>query len=472
VTELAAIRLTHAELAGDQFKRAEAAAQYERALAAAGFDVLQLSPAAVAQRIKDSPIGSELLAALDDWAVCAQSRAELERIYDVARSADPDPRWRDKVRDVSIIDDKRALSDLAAAAPIAEQSVPILLALGRRIDRAKGNPVPFCRRVQFQYPSDFWANFLLANVLQERSNQESIDYYLAARALQPDALVVYVNLSATLGFHGRSTEALEYAQRAVLIDPRSTMAHSTLGVCQLQLGRYEQAIASCRDALAVDPKYYYAVGVMCEALIDDGRLSEAKAAVEACLKGMPAKDPERPAMQNLASRIKELFDCEGRLDDVLAGKQQVTPRRRRLCATVCLVKRRYLEAVRLFDEAFALEPPQDDDVFAAACAASRAAEQAAGDMPAAERTGLRNKAIAWMRADVAAWSKVLDSSGKEADRVRLLRSVYPWRREPNLAPIRDADAIRALPPEQQAQCRALWRDVTALLMRAEAAAPP
>jgi hypothetical protein len=75
-----------------------------------------------------------------------------------------------------------------------------------------------------------------------------------------------------------------------------------------------------------------------------------------------------------------------------------------------------------------------------------------------------------MRADLAAWSKVLDG-GKEADRLRLLRSVYPWRREPNLAAIRDADALRALPPEQQAQCRALWRDVNALLMRAEAATP-
>jgi serine/threonine-protein kinase len=468
VTDLAAIRLGRAELAGEHLKLAAAAAQYEKTFAAAGFDVMQLPPAVVAQRIKVSPIRNEVIAALDDWAVCATSLAQLERIYDVARCADPDSRWRDKVRDASIINNKRALFDLAKAAPIAEQSVSILATLGQQIDRAKGDPVPFCRRVQFQYPSDFWANFLLANVLQERNDQESIDYYLAARALRPDVLVVYLNLSADLSLHGRSAEALDYAQRAVLIDPRSPMAHCALGVRQLHMGRYDQAVASCRDALAVDPKYYVAVGVMCEAFIDDGRLGEAKAAVEECLKGMPAKHPERSTMQHLASRIKELFECEGRLDDVLAGKQQVTPRRRRQCATVCLVKRRYLDAVRLFDEAFALEPAQDDDVSAAACAASRAAEEAS-DTPA-ERTRLLNRAIAWMRADLAAWSKALDG-GKEADRLRLLRSVYSWRREPNLAPIRDADAIRALPPEQQAQCRALWRDVNALLMRAEAATP-
>jgi hypothetical protein len=71
---------------------------------------------------------------------------------------------------------------------------------------------------------------------------------------------------------------------------------------------------------------------------------------------------------------------------------------------------------------------------------------------------------------VAVWSKVLDG-GNESNRLILLRLVYPWRSEVNLAPIRDAEALRALPPDQRGQCRALWHDVNALLMAAEAAAP-
>jgi serine/threonine-protein kinase len=472
VADLAAIRLSRAGLDGARLKQYEAAARYEKTFDAAELNVDSLPPAEVARRINASPIRNELIAALDDWSACTRSRAQLERIYDVARCADPDPRWRDKVRNASIIDDARALSDLAAAAPIAEQSVSILVALGRQIDLAKGDARPFCRRVQLQHPEDFWANLLLASVLEERHDPESIDYYLAARALRPDVLIVYINLGAELGFHGRSAEALEYAQRAVLIDPRSAIAQSNLGVCYLQLGRFDEAVASCRSALATDPGHFYAVGVMCQALINDGRFAEANDEVQKCLHGMPTKDPLRPAMQGLASRCKDLLEREGHLDNVLTAKEQVVPRRRRQLATVCLLKKRYREAVRLFDEAFAAEPALADDIgsearFAAASAASRAAEQAS---EASERARLLNKAVTWLRADVAVWSKVLDG-GNEANRLTLLRMIYPWRSEVNLAPIRDAEALRALPPDQQAQCRELWRDVNALLMRGEAAAP-
>ena len=40
-----------------------------------------------------------------------------------------------------------------------------------------------------------------------------------------------------------------------------------------------------------------------------------------------------------------------------------------------------------------------------------------------------------------------------------------------VAAIREPDAVKKLSPEQQGQCRALWRDMNALLARAEAAAP-
>ena len=181
VTDLWAIRLNRAEVAGEKLRPAEAAAHYEKTFDAAGLNVQALPTATTAERINASPIRNELIAGLDDWATCAVSMTQLEKIYDVAQRADPDPRWRNKVRDASIIQNVQALTDLATAAPVAEQSASILVALGHQIDLAKGNSVPFCRRVQLQYPNDFWANLLLAMVLQERRNAESINYYLAAQ---------------------------------------------------------------------------------------------------------------------------------------------------------------------------------------------------------------------------------------------------------------------------------------------------
>jgi tetratricopeptide (TPR) repeat protein len=243
-------------------------------------------------------------------------------------------------------------------------------------------------------------------------------------------------------------------------------------VCLLQLGRYDEAVASCRSALAIDPHLFFAVGVMGQALINDGRLGEANSTIQKCLEGMPRDDSDYSAIQRLANRCRELVEREGQLTDVLSGKEQATPLRRRQLATVCLVTRRYSDAVRLFDDAFAAEPALAADVgsgarFEAACAASRAAERA-NDVP--ERVRLLNKAIGWLRTDLRGWSTVLDG-GNESNRQLLLKTVYPWRSEARFASIRDPDALRAWPPEQQAQCRALWRDVNALLIRAEAAAP-
>jgi len=472
VADLAAIRLSRANVAGEKLDLAEVPARYQKTFDAAGLNVKALPPAMVAERIKASPISNELIAALDDWAVCATSQAQLETIYDIAKLADPDRRWRDKVRNRSIVNSAQALVDLANEAPVADESASILVALGQQIDLAKGDPVPFCRRVQFQYPDDFWANLLLANVLQKRRNAESINYYLAARAIRPNALIVNINLASELSYHGRSADALDYARCAVLIDPHSALAHSTLGICLGQLGKYDESVASCRNALAADPKYFFAVGVMCQSLINDGRLVEANAAAQKCLEEMPKSDPEYPGMHHMGDRCKDLVEREGQLADVLSGKEQVTPLRRRQLATVCLVKKRYSDAVRLFDEAFAAQPAlandlDSDTLFEAACAAARAAEQAKA-MP--ERLRLLNQATAWLRANLVVWSIVLDR-GKESDRQLLLKSIYEWRSEPRFTSIREQEAILGWPPEQQAQCRALWRDVNLLVMRAEAAAP-
>src|SRR5262249_4158521 len=146
-------------------------------------------------------------------------------------------------------------TDLANAAPIDRQSASILVALGLRIELAKGNAVRFSRRVQLQYPGDFWANLQLASELQAQRNPEAINYYLPARAPRPDALIAYVTRSGERSYQGRSLEPLEYARRAVDIDPRSAILHSNLGGCLLQLGAYDEAVASCRNALAINPTY-------------------------------------------------------------------------------------------------------------------------------------------------------------------------------------------------------------------------
>ncbi len=121
-------------------------------------------PEGAAARVRASKWAAHLVAALDDWAVCAAVPARQDWLLGVARRADPDA-WRDRVRDPAAWRDGKALAELAQAAPLAEQPVPLLLALGERLTATGEDGVGFLRRVREQHTEDFWADFTLALAL-------------------------------------------------------------------------------------------------------------------------------------------------------------------------------------------------------------------------------------------------------------------------------------------------------------------
>ena len=125
------------------------------------------------------------MAALDDWAACAADRDQQAWVLAVVRQADPDP-WRDRVRDPATWDDAEALRDLAARAPVDEQSPQLLAVLGARLRAKNIDAVPFLTRVVAAYPNDFWANIEIGNALLHQSKAaEAASYYRAALSLRP-----------------------------------------------------------------------------------------------------------------------------------------------------------------------------------------------------------------------------------------------------------------------------------------------
>jgi serine/threonine-protein kinase len=85
-----------------------------------------------------------------------------------------------------------------------------------------------------------------------------------------------------------------------------------------------------------------------------------------------------------------------------------------------------------------------------------------GTMQAAQ---LRNRAIHWLRTDLNVRTKQLDD-GKSDDRATVAPALVKWQQEPDLATLRDSDAVQQLPADEQVECRRLWADVAALLQKA------
>src|SRR5262249_57554688 len=104
-------------------------------------------------------------------------------VVEVARRADPGPTgWRDRARDPDLRNDQAALAELIKAAPVADESVPLLLALSNQLKPENKERLAFLKRIQQAHPADFWANMTLGKVLEwrEKNPAEAIRYYQAA----------------------------------------------------------------------------------------------------------------------------------------------------------------------------------------------------------------------------------------------------------------------------------------------------
>jgi serine/threonine-protein kinase len=595
-----------------RFNNAQADREYQKRFRDAGLGEPPDDPDGAARRIKASAVRLPLVAALDDWAVCSPDGARRAWILRVARGADPDS-WRERVRDPAAWRDGAALAELARTAPLAEQPPPVLLALGERLQLAGGGGIGLLRRVQEQYPDDFWTNFTLARVLYSASRQGKADwievppYYQKALAIRPKAVAVHNNLGLVLvdvgwlednadgrsgpgaitifrralrdadfaparnnlglcmkrkgiwwlAIHeyrdalradpelapahfnlgeidagsGRINDAIPHYREALRIDPDFALAHYYLGVALLAKGRIDEvfedypvgveslnqfhgsalyeaidyynksydfapewvvawnglrlspqdgarldeAIDHYRQAISLEPGWYRPHGALGQALLAKRQFAEADAAICRCLELLPPKEAKfRGNLERLRERCRHLLALEGRLAGIVRGADKPAAGECLEAAEFCFVKNHYATAARLYAEALAATPRLTEDLRAGdRFNAARAAALAGGghgddgaQLREPEREALRKQARDWLRLDLAAWAKKVDT-GTAADRIQAQKTLAPWRDDPDLAGLRDADTLERLPSAEREECRALWQEVAAPLRRVQ-----
>ena len=266
-------RFTNGEL---PYYKADSARRYASAFNEAGLGSEGVDPGSMAARIRASGVGSTLVAALDDWAVCAPSESQRGWVLAVAQAADPDTSgWRGRIRDPQTWSDAAVLKDLTANVPVKLQPVPLLLALGERLRAAGGDAATFFKRVQREFPGDFWANLILGDVLVHSAPVEASGYYRAALASRPMAAVGYTSLGDALNQQNLRAEAMDYYRKAVEIDQQYARGYTNLGNIHKAMNQMDEAIKCYQKALEVDPNYGWAHFDLAVTLDGSGRLEEA-----------------------------------------------------------------------------------------------------------------------------------------------------------------------------------------------------
>jgi serine/threonine-protein kinase len=364
-------------------------------------------------------------------------------------------------------------------------------------------------------PDFAWAHANLGKALAMLGDDEgAIGAFRTAIRLKPDHAEAHTNLGASLGRQGKVDEAVAEHRTAIRLRPDLALAHTNLGAVLCNGKRdYPAAEAAFREAIRLRPDLALAHTNLGVALAAQGRPDEAVAEYRAAIRLQP-DHPEthcnlghlfwrqgdyagtlamyrrghelgirRPGWPYPSARwvadAERMVALAARLPTLLKGESRPKDAAERLTlAQMCYDTKRHAAAARFWAEALAADPKLGDDRQAqirynAACAAAQAAAgQGTNDTKPddAARAKLRGQALDWLKAERAVWANALDSGDVQAGPV-VRRTLEHWQADPDLAGVRDTDALAKLPEAERGAWRSLWAEVDALLARVRGGRP-
>ena len=303
----------------------------------------------------------------------------------------------------------------------------------------------------------------------------AIAAYREATRLQPDDAVFQHNLGVTLGLRGEVDAAVAALRDAIRLKPDYANAHYNLGNELDSKGEVDAAVAAYREAIRLKPEWAEAQCNLGLSLMNQAKFAEALPLIlrghELGSKRSDWRDPSK----QWVDECRVLIAMDARLPAILQGKDQPKDVGERLTlADLCYKKGLQATSVRFREEAFAEQPALLDDLAKgqrndAAYVASLAGSGSGKDDPAPDeeaRAKFRDKALGWLKADLAAWGKVLDGGDDPAKKSLVAKKLAHWKGDSDLAGVRDAAGLAKLPEGEREAFRALWVEVEAVRRRA------
>jgi serine/threonine-protein kinase len=331
-------------------------------------------------------------------------------------------------------------------------------------------------RLEPDYPGAH-GNLGLALQLQGKL-EEAIAEYREAIQLRPNDASFHHNLGILLR-PGKLDEAVAEYREAIRLKPDDGSFHLGLGGALHQQGKLEEALAEYRDAVRLKPSdagVHFSLGVVLQTQGDfAGSLAEFRTWRE-----LQSKLPGwRPSSGRFIEDVERKAVLAERLPALLRGDDRPRDNAERLIfAQICHARKRHAAAARFWAKALADDPKLGDDRWNAhRYSAARDAILAAdgkdegGPLPDdAAKVKLRSQALDWLKAEREALAKVVDGGDTKAG-ATITRTLQHWKTDPDLAAIRDPDALAKLPEAERKEWEALWANVDALLKRAQGKTP-
>jgi tetratricopeptide (TPR) repeat protein len=307
---------------------------------------------------------------------------------------------------------------------------------------------------------------------------EAIAEYRKALQINKDQAPARYNLGLALRVKGQLAEAIAEFRKALQIKKDFAEAHYTLGNALQVKGQLAEAITAWRKAIHLNKDFAEPSCNLGLALLHQGQFAEALP----YLRRGHQLGSRRPGWSHPSAQwvrhCERLLDLDRKLPDILAGQKQPDNVEQRLgLAQLCRVKQLYADAVRFYREAFADRPQLADDLTAGhRYTAARSAALAgcgqgkdADRLDDKQRTRLRQQALDWLRADLAARDRLAGGPAEACAAVR--QHLQHWQEDGDLAGVR-GEALARMPVAERPAWRQLWADVEKTLSKAQGKSTP
>ena len=301
---------------------------------------------------------------------------------------------------------------------------------------------------------------------------DAIAYSRQAIDIEPRLAAAHFCLGRALGAIGKTDDAIAHYGKVLEIDPNHVRARLGLGAELLTTNQFDNAAACFRAAIELDPQNALSHALLGRTLGAKGKYTEARGSFIRAFELLSADDPLRQAISDELQGCDRLVRLEERLPNILHGQDKPGSAEQSLeLVKICYHKRLFVAAARLSAETFAAVPNLADDRqqqhrYNAACAAALAASGQAEDDPPpddAAKAQLRKQALDWLRAELAAWKQFAAAAAPDS-KGRIVQILTHWKKDPDLAGIRDEPALGDLPTDERGSFNQLWNDVDALLL--------
>jgi Flp pilus assembly protein TadD len=302
---------------------------------------------------------------------------------------------------------------------------------------------------------------------------EAIASYRTAIRLNPGDLEFHNNLGSALAAQGKLDLAIVEYRTAIQLKP-DALAHYNLGIALKSRGNFDLAIAEYRTAIGLKPDYAEPHCNLGQIFTQRGEFSQA---LEMYRKGheLGSRRPDwpYPSAQWVADAERKL-DQANRFPAVLRGDDKPKDNsERRGFAQMAYDRKHFVAASRLWAAALEADPKLVDDRqnplrYESARAAALAIAGHGKDEPPPDdvmKAKLRSQALEWLKGELTTWTKVLES-GPSQTRAKIVQTLNHWKKDSDLAGVRDALALARLPEEERKTWQELWADVDSLLNRA------